>query len=88
MAFSVDEARRLGISYLTGAVARVTTANGSVPAYRVKLDNVRVGDITLSNVDGLVVDGAGLSIALLGMSFLNRTQMKRDGDILTLIRRY
>ena len=88
VALSVDEARRLGISYLTGAVARVTTANGSVPAYRVKLDNVRVGDITLSNVDGVVVDGAGLNIALLGMSFLNRTQMKRDGDTLTLIRRY
>jgi aspartyl protease family protein len=88
VSFSVEEARRLGISYLNGTPSRASTANGTVPAYRVKLDNVRVGDITLSNVDGVVVDGSGMNIALLGMSFLNRTQMKRDGDTLTLIRRY
>ena len=57
-------------------------------AYKLKLDNVRVGEITLNNVDCVVVDGLGLNIALLGMSFLNRTQMKRDGDTLTLVRRY
>jgi aspartyl protease family protein len=57
--------------------------------YRVKLDNVRVGDITLNNVDGSVLEGGGLgSFLLLGMSFLNRTQMNRDGDRLTLMRRY
>jgi aspartyl protease family protein len=57
--------------------------------YWVKLDNVRVGDITLNNVDASVLEGTGLSsYALLGMSFLNRTQMNRDGDRLTLTRRY
>ena len=33
------------------------TANGSAPAYRVKLDTVRLGDITLNNVDGVVLEG-------------------------------
>ena len=88
VAFSVQAAKRLGVNYLGGSPVRVQTANGSVMAYRVKLDNVRVGDITLNNVDGMVVDGAGLHVTLLGMSFLNRTQMKRDGDTLTLVRRY
>ena len=88
VALSVSEAKRLGINYLAGAQGRVSTANGIVPAYRVKLDNVRVGDITLNNVDAVVVDGGGLSVALLGMSFLNRTAMKRDGDTMTLVRRY
>lgn len=88
VALSVPEAKRLGINYLAANPGRVSTANGLVTAYRVKLDNVRVGDITLNNVDGVVIDGAGLNIALLGMSFLNRTQMKRDGDTLTLVRRY
>ena len=88
IALSTSEARRLGINYLAGTRGQGSTANGIVPVYRVKLDNVRVGDITLNNVDASVIDGAGLSVALLGMSFLNRTAMKRDGDTLTLTRRY
>lgn len=88
VALSSAEARRLGINYLTGIRGQSSTANGIVPVYRVKLDNVTVGDITLTNVDASVLEGAGLSIALLGMSFLNRTQMQRDGDRLTLVRRF
>jgi aspartyl protease family protein len=88
VAISVSEARRLGLNYLAGEPGRASTANGVVPMYRVKLDSVRIGDITLTNVDGSVVDGAGLGVALLGMSFLNRTQMLRDGDKLTLTRRF
>src|SRR5215213_472635 len=88
VAMSTAEARRLGINYLAGQRGQASTANGVVPMYRVKLDNVRVGDITLNNVEGVVLEGAGLSHALLGMSFLNRTQMNRDGDRLTLTRRY
>ena len=89
IAMSVAEARRLGINYLAGQRGHASTANGVVPMYRVKLDNVRVGEITLNNVDGVVLEGAGLgSYSLLGMSFLNRTQMNRDGDRLTLTRRF
>lgn len=88
VAISPSEARRLGINYLAGEPGRVSTANGVVAAYRVRLDNVRVGDITLTNVEGTVVDGAGMNVVLLGMSFLNRMQMLRDGDTLTLTRRF
>jgi aspartyl protease family protein len=88
VALSTAEAKRLGVNYLAGVRAYSSTANGVIPIYRVKLDNVRVGDIALNNVDATVLEGAGLDIALLGMSFLNRMQMKRDGDTLTLVRRY
>jgi aspartyl protease family protein len=88
VALSTSEARRLGVNYLGGERGRASTANGVVSMYRVKLDSVRVGDIVLTNVDGTVVEGAGPSVALLGMSFLNRTQMLRDGDKLTLTRRF
>jgi aspartyl protease family protein len=88
IALSSDEARRLGINYLSGPRGFAQTANGRIPVYGVKLDTVRVGDITLNNVDAIVAEGGGLNIALLGMSFLNRMQMKRDGDTLTLLRRY
>ncbi len=88
VAMSTSEARRLGVNYLSGTRAYSSTANGLVPSYRVKLDSVRVGEVTLNNVEGTVVDGAGLNIVLLGMSFLNRMQMKRDGDTLVLVKRF
>jgi aspartyl protease family protein len=34
-----------------------------------------------------VLEG-GLNIALLGMSFLNRVEMQRDGHVMVLTRRY
>jgi aspartyl protease family protein len=65
------------------------TANGNTTAYRVKLDTVRLGDITLSNVDGAVVEGNVMGeLGLLGMSFLNRLEMRRDGQTMTLMRRF
>jgi aspartyl protease family protein len=63
------------------------TANGDVLGYRLKLDVVRVGDISLNNVDAVILEGNSLSRALLGMSFLNRVDMRREGAILTLTKR-
>ncbi len=82
------DARRLGINYLAGDRGYTQTANGRALADRIKLDTVKVGDITLHGVDAVVLEGDGLKIALLGMSFLSRTDMKRDGQALTLTRRY
>jgi aspartyl protease family protein len=88
IAFSTAEARRLGIDYRSGTRSIGRTANGIVTSYGVKLDIVRVGDITLQNVDAHVLEGMGPSDALLGMSFLNRMQMQRDGDTLLLVKRF
>ncbi|MBX3661767.1 MAG: TIGR02281 family clan AA aspartic protease [Burkholderiales bacterium] len=82
------EARRLGINYLNGQRGYTQTANGKATAYKITLDTVKVGDITLYGVEAVVLEGDGLKIALLGMSFLNRTEMRRDGQALTLIRRF
>jgi aspartyl protease family protein len=88
VSMSAAEAKRVGVNYLEGKPTYVQTANGVAPVYRVKLDSVRVGDITLNNVDGMVHVGDGLPITLLGMSFLNRMEMQRDGDRMTLNKRY
>lgn len=88
ISMSNTEARRLGIDYLAGQKASVSTANGVVPAYRVKLDEVKLGEITLNNVDGMVLTGDNLPIVLLGMSFLNRMEMKRDGEKMVLTKKY
>jgi aspartyl protease family protein len=82
------DARRLGIDYQQGSRAVSQTANGRVIVYRVRLDNVVVGGVTILNVDAVVQEGSGLDMALLGMSFLNRTEIRREGENLTLTKRY
>ena len=81
------EASRLGLDYHNGQKLVMETANGNVFAYRLKLDTVRVGGVAVHNVDAVITEGNSLPIALLGMSFLNRTDMKREGSILTLTKR-
>ena len=83
-----SEAQRLGLDYRKGTRGYTSTANGVTPVYRMMLDSVTLGDITLYNVTASVHEGAGLDIALLGMSFLNRTEMRREGQHLTLTKRY
>jgi aspartyl protease family protein len=86
---SADDARRANVRYTVAERGLSQTANGVVPFYRVKFDTVTLGDITLNNVDGAVLEGNSLgSYGLLGMSFLSRTEMRRDGDTLTLTKRY
>ncbi|MES1161612.1 MAG: retropepsin-like aspartic protease, partial [Rhizobacter sp.] len=63
------------------------TANGQVVAYRVKLASVRVGDVQIYDVDGLVTQQP-MDAVLLGNSFLTRFQMKRDNDTMTLTKRF
>jgi aspartyl protease family protein len=87
VSMSMEDAKRLGINYQAGQKTMTMTANGVVPSYRVKLDSVKVGEIDLTNVDGMIVP-APMGVVLLGMSFLNRTEMKRDGDQMTLTRKY
>jgi aspartyl protease family protein len=88
VALSSADAVRLGIDYRKGQPAIMNTANGTATAYQVKLDTVRVGDIVLNNVDAAVLEGGPMPFALLGMSFLNRTEMKRDGQTMVLTRRF
>ena len=87
VSMSAADAIRLGIDYKKGQPGYVNTANGVAPVYQVKLDSVKVGDIVLNQVDGLVQE-KGLPFTLLGMSFLNRTEMRRDGDQMVLTKRY
>jgi aspartyl protease family protein len=86
---SASEADRLQIDYRKGRKARVNTANGKTTMYRVKFDKVSVGDITVYDVEGAVAESEENTFEpLLGMSFLNRTDMRREGNVMTLTKRY
>ena len=86
---SASDAKRVNINLTSAERGQMLTANGPATVYRVRFDTVKLGDITLNNVEGIVMDSDALSrFGLLGMSFLNRTDMKREGDTLTLIKRF
>ena len=87
IALPAAEAQRLGLDYRKGRAGFSNTAAGVVPIYVITLDTVRVGPIELNGVEASVIE-RGLDVALLGMSFLNRVEMKRDGDAMTLTRRF
>ena len=73
---------------LTGQPTAVNTASGVKRAWAVKIDKVKVGDITLRNVDGMVVDGPGPGGVLLGMSFLGQLEMSQDGEAMKLKKKF
>lgn len=87
VALPAAEAQRLGIDYRKGERGLTNTAGGVVPIYRVRFDSIKLGAIELAGVDGVVIE-QGLDIALLGMTFLNRVEMQRDGQTMVLIRRF
>lgn len=65
----------------------LSTANGNAQGFQVKLDSVRIGEVEVLNVDAVVMPQA-MPFMLLGNSFLNRFQMLRDNDQLTLTKKY
>ena len=81
------QAERLGIEYKTGQMVQMSTANGVIPAWRIKLKSVKVGDVTLLEIDAVVSSGS-MPFVLLGNSFLTRFQMTRTNDQLVLDKRY
>lgn len=83
VAMSAAEAQRLGIDYRKGERGFVGTAGGTMPAWGVNLGSVRVGEIELPNVQA-TISPAGMPFVLLGNSFLNRFQMRRENDVLRL----
>lgn len=83
---STEFARSLGLDLGTAQPVLVATANGRVIGRRLVLDTVSLGDLVLHRVDAVVQDNLG-DLALLGMSFLSRTDLRREGDRLVLARR-
>lgn len=89
VAMNALEAKRLGIDYrVVGKPSLAATASGVVQSYDVVLDRVRVGDIELRDVQASVIDGAHPREVLLGMSFLSRVEMSRDGRVMELRHRF
>jgi aspartyl protease family protein len=87
ISLGASDARRIGLDFNRGVKGFSQTANGQTVVSKVQLDTVRVGGVTLYNVDALIHQN-DMPIALLGMSFLNRMEMQRDGSTMTLKKRF
>lgn len=87
VALSQIEADKLGLRYQQGRQVITHTANGVVPAYMLELASVRIGEVEVRNVEAIVIPGQ-MPHVLLGNSFLNRFQMRRENDVMTLELRY
>lgn len=87
VAIPASDAIRLHLDYKKGRRGTTQTAAGPAEAFLVRLDSVRIGDIEVQNVEAVVIE-RGLDIALLGNSFLNRMDMRRDGATMTLVRKF
>ena len=64
-----------------------STANGVVTTYTTRLENVRLGELSVDNVRANINPGMRGEDVLLGMSFLKHLEFTQRGDILT-IRQY
>ncbi len=85
IALSGNHARSIGLDFQRlGRRGLASTAGGVVATYRLTLDKVQVGEITLFNVEAAVIEGNFPSMPLLGMSFLGQLEMKRDINRLEL----
>lgn len=87
ISLGATDARRIGLDFNRGQKAMTNTANGQAVVSKIQVDTVRIGDITLHNVDALIHQ-TEMPMALLGMSFLNRMEMQRDGSTMTLKKRF
>lgn len=84
---SESDARRINLAFEKGQRVRVSTANGVVQGHALQLDSVRVGDVQAYGVQAVVLPQS-MPFVLLGNSFLNRFQMQRQNDQLTLEKRF
>jgi aspartyl protease family protein len=89
IAMNSKEAKRLGLDYKRlGSPGFARTASGIVQTYNLKLTTVKLGEITLHNVNAGVIEGNFPAEALLGMSFLGQLEMQREGNRLELIQKF
>lgn len=87
VSMTIQEAQRMGVDFKSGEMVQLSTANGVIPGWHVKLSSVRVGDVAVHGVDAIVSAGS-MPYVLLGNSFLTHFQMTRANDQMVLEKRY
>jgi aspartyl protease family protein len=88
VAMNKQQAKSLGVHYrMHGEPAMINTASEQVRGYTVKLKSVSLGGIRQRNVEAMVIDGEHPGPILLGMSFLDKLAVEKNGRTMTLRQR-
>jgi aspartyl protease family protein len=58
VSLSTEQAQRMGLNYQKGELTQMSTANGIVAAWRLKLASVSIGDVMVYEVDSVVSTGS------------------------------
>lgn len=78
-------ATRIGLAFENDRQkVRVETAAGPAVAWQVTLERLRVGRIEQQDVPALVIDADSPTSVLIGSSFLEGVDIRREGQIMTL----
>jgi aspartyl protease family protein len=88
VAMNSADAKHARIDYSKGVKGTASTASGLVDTYHVKVNTLKLGAITLNDVDVAVIEGGFPEVVLMGMSVLNRLDMQRDSSVMTLKKKY
>ena len=83
IAMGADVANRIGLDPADSTQSAAMTANGAVATRTITLRQVTIGDVTVYNVQAMVMPQA-MPVVLLGNSFLSHFQMHSDNDTLVL----
>ncbi len=86
VALSYETAQKLGLAQNLHFTGRSTTANGVARVASVVLDTIRIGDITVKDVQAVIAEPGRMTQNLLGMSFIKHLAgFELNGGKLTLI---
>lgn len=85
---NTHEAKRLGVDFRSASKALASKTTGIVPVYRVKLKRLRIGSISLENIEAVVNEGDSPPVVVLGANMLNRLDVKREKNLLVLSKPY
>jgi len=88
VALNSGDATYAGLDYKKGEKELLQTASGTVVGYNVVINTLKIGGLVLNQVNALVLEGGSPSVVLLGMTALNRMDMKRDAITMTLTKKY
>ncbi|HEY8974719.1 MAG TPA: retropepsin-like aspartic protease [Burkholderiaceae bacterium] len=83
VSMGADVASQLGLDYRDSTGGAAMTANGAIAVRKITLHKVTVGDVTVYNVEAMVVPQS-MPLVLLGNSFLSHFQMHSDSSTLVL----
>jgi len=86
VALSYETAQKLGLAQNLRFNGRSTTANGVARVASIVLDTVRIGDITVKDVQAVIAEPGRMTQNLLGMSFIRQLSgFELNGARLTMI---